>query len=607
MLDYQSSIIAALHLLYMEDVKAIYTLIIVLMMVVALYNEWLKPIAIFGITTGMLLMGNVISTHELLAGFANEQVAVIILLIIISSIIQRAGLLELGLNWMFRGANEYKRFSGRLLSFVGISSGFLNNTPIVAAFIPFVYGWSQKNGVAASKILLPLSYTAILGGTITLIGTSTNLIVNGLVEQNGLIPFELFDFIYVGIPVTIIGIMYMVFFGQKLLPNRTDALNSFNDNTREYLVETKVMLGSKLINKTVEQADLRSLSGLFLVEIIRGDRKIGPVKPTQNIREGDYLIFAGDTATIPELLDSKFGLELPKLKGIQQQELINVFEVVISYNSSLAGKKVRETNFRGKYDAAIVAIHRNGERLSGKIGDIVIQNGDLLVLLTGKDFRKRIDVGAFYLINKQTEIQNIDKKKGYILTFGALLAILLSTFNFISLFKAMLIYLCFVLVVKWVKSGDIQKGFDLNLAFIAALSLAIGQAMTNSGLAQIIAQSLMEVMGGIGPIGILIGIYILTNVLTEFVTNIAAASITLPIAIYLAQAYNLPYQPYVLAVAYAASMSFLSPIGYQTNLMVLGPGGYKFKDYIKFGLPLTILCFVTTVLVLSLKYNLWQM
>lgn len=580
------------------------TVAILLTMILALYKEWWKPVIVFGIGATLFVFLGSISTKELLAGFANEQVAVIILLLIVSSIIEKAKLLEHGLNTVFAGANSYQKFIRRLVPFTAAISGFLNNTPVVASFIPYVFTWGKKNGIAPSKVLMPLSFAAILGGTMTLIGTSTNLIVNGLAQERGFEGFELFDFTFIGLPLVVVGVLYMMFFGNHLLPNHGDPLESFKNRTKEYLVETRVVKGSPLIDRTVAESDMRSLNGLFLVEIIRGKRIIGPVKPTQNIREGDHLIFAGDTEDIPGLLSSQLGLELPALKEIREQELIQVVEAVLSYNSILAGKKVRETDFRGTYDAAIVAIHRNGEKLSGKIGDIVLENGDLLVLMTGKDFRKRINPKAFYLLSEVKQIPNINPGKSWTITLSALLAIVLAAFKVLSLFKLLLIYVAVSLLLKWIRPGELQRSLDLNLAFIAALSLAVGKAMENSGTASLIADGMASVLGQYGPVGILVGIYLLTNILTEFVTNVAAATLGLPIALSLAYSLQLPIEPFVLCVAFAASFSFLSPIGYQTNLMVFGPGGYRFRDFIRFGAPLSLLCLVVTISLLVLKYDL---
>ena len=580
------------------------TFVILGLMIFSLYKELARPVVIFGIAATCFLLLKIITTEQLLSGFANEQIAVIILLLIVSSVIQKARLLELWLAKVFAGATSYKKFMLRLVPFSAGVSGFLNNTPIVASFIPFVFTWGKKNGVSPSKVLMPLSFAAILGGTMTLIGTSTNLIVNGLAKDNGFEGFELFDFTFIGLPLVLLGTVYMVFFGKKLLPSYADPLENLKSSTKEYLVETIVAPGSPLIDKTVQDADLRSLEGLFLVEIMRGKRKIGPVKPTQNIRMGDHLIFAGETENIPLLVNSSLGLELPKLKEIKEQELIELVEAVVSYNSNLAGKKVRETDFRGTFDAAIVAVQRNGERLSGKIGDIVLANGDLLVLMTGKDFRKRLNRRSFYLLSSIKEIPNLNPVKGWMITLGALTVIALAALKVMSLFELLSIYVGVSLLLKWIRPVELQRSLDLNLAFIAALSLAVGHAMESSGTASLIANAMSSLLGSFGAVGVLMGIYLLTNLLTEFVTNVAAATLTLPIAISLAASFGLPMEPFVLCVAFAASFSFLSPIGYQTNLMVYGPGGYRFRDFFKFGLPLTVLCFLVTIGLLILKYDL---
>lgn len=589
----------------MLNLEHIITLGTVVLMIIALFREWHRPVVIFAVAAAIFLLTGIIDSGQFLSGFANEQVAVIILLLAISSVIQKARLLELWLNNVFRTATTYGKFSKRMMLFTAGVSGFLNNTPIVAAFIPYVFSWARNKGISPSKLLMPLSFAAILGGTMTLIGTSTNLIVNGLAQEYGFKGFELFDFMWIGLPLVILGLIYMLFTGNKLLPAGQDALEDVQSSTKQYLVETTVPASSPLVDKTVEQADLRNLKGLYLVEIIRGERIIGPVKPTQNIRAGDSLIFAGDTATIPDVLNDNIGLELPKLRDIPQQELIELVEAVVSYNSSLAGKRVRDTNFRGVYDAAIVGVHRNGERLSGKIGDIELQNGDLLVLMTGKDFKKRLDDRAFYLLPTVKKITNINKKKAYAITLGAIAAVLLAALKVMSLFKLLLLYLALSILFKWQKPGDFQKGLDLNLAFIAALSLAIGQAMDSSGTAQLVANGMVHLFGGFGTVGMLVGIYLLTNILTEFVTNVAAATLTLPIAISLASGIGVDMEPFVFTVAFAASASFLTPIGYQTNLMVYGPGAYKFKDFFRFGLPLSVLCLLVVVSLLVIRYELY--
>lgn len=587
------------------EYQALITAAIMLIMVVSLYRNWVKPFVAFGGAVCVFLLFNVLTPQEALSGFANENVAVIILLLIASSLIRKAGIIDHGLNVVFRNTQNPRQFLAKMMAFVSVVSGFLNNTPIVAAFMPYVFTWAKRNKVSPSKLLLPLSYAAILGGMLTLIGTSTNLIVNGLAKEHGFEGFSLFDFAFIGMPLVLVGGLYLWLFGNRILPEVRDALDSFTDGSREYVVEAMVQKGSSLADRTVSDAQLRNLKGLFLVEIVRGDRQIGPVRPSQNIREGDHLIFAGDTETIPELLNSNLGLELPKLRDIPKQEHIDVVEAVIAPNSVLVGKKVKDTNFRGAFDAAIVGVHRNGERLTGKIGDLELKTGDLLVLMTGRDFKKRIDHKSFYVLSRIQEISNLDKKKAWGLTLGAATAILVSALGIISLFKALVLFITLSLVFKLVRPGEIQRNLDVNLAVIAALAISVGCAMSNSGLATLVGNSITSVAGTLGPIGLICVVYIITNVLTEFVTNVAAATITLPIAITIANDLHLDIEPFILTVAFAASASFLTPIGYQTNLMVFGPGGYKFKDYLKLGFPLTIICMTLVVTILAITYKLY--
>lgn len=587
------------------DISQWVTGLVIIAMVVALFRDLMKPVVVFGAAICVLLLFNVVDAKQALNGFSNENVAVIILLLVISSIIKKAGLIEIGLNRLFKGANTYKRFSFRMVAFVSGVSGFLNNTPIVATFIPYVFTWAKKNKIAPSKLLIPLSYAAIMGGMLTLIGTSTNLIVNGLAKEYGFRGFGIFDFAFVGLPIVIIGGAYILLLGNRWLPNLSDPLEGYDLESREFLVETHVRADSILVDKTVQAAELRNLKGLFLVEIIRGKRQIGPVKPSQNIRAHDTLIFVGDTETLPELISSNLGLELPKLRDIPSQEHIEMMEAVITPNSPLAGKKVRSTDFRGVYDAAIVGVHRNGERLQGKIGDVELQAGDLLVVMAGRDFRKRVDGKAFYLLSKIRNIDNQPKTKSWILTGGALLAILLSAIGVVSLFKGLLIFIVLSILFNFIKPQEIQRSIDLNLAVIAALSIGVGHAMTESGLAAEIAGIIQWIAGSGGTLALIITLYLVTNLLTEFITNVAAASITLPIAINVAQNMGVDIEPYVFTVAFAASASFLTPIGYQTNLMVLGPGGYKFKHYFMFGLPLSIICLLIVITILGLRYQLF--
>ena len=564
-----------------------------------LYSERFHQAAVFFIAVSIFVLFGVISPSEALSGFSNSSVAVIILLLIIGNVIQKTGIISYYFSKLLGENIGYRAFLGKMFLSVSSISAFLNNTPIVAILLPYVYHWSRKNGISPSKLLIPLSYAAILGGTITLIGTSTNLVVNGFAIENGLKSIRIFDFAYVGIPATLVGFLYIFFIGYKLLPEREDPLRSFLNKKKEYMIETIVRDNSNLIGKSIKDARLRNLKGLFLIEILRKDRRISPVSPEEIIEKGDILIFVGQTDAITDLVSSDIGLSLPDFCNIEDEK-IDIVEVVVSNNSSLINKKIRETDFRAKFDAAILAVHRNGERLKGKIGEIILKPGDLLLLLTGKDFWKRAeDTTDFYIISKIREIFNIDRKKGNFVFFSFIGLIFLSALNVVPLFTSLLILIAIFILSKISTYSEIKKGLDINLAIIAALSIAVGKAIVNSGLSEFIASLINSVFYPMGILGALIAIYLMTNILTEFVSNIAAASIVFPVAISSANMLSVDPKAFILAVAFGASASFLTPIGYQTNLMVYGVGNYKFKDFVIVGLPLSI---IYAVICISLLY-----
>ncbi len=581
------------------ELNILILLAVVIFLLIGLYREIFHPSVVFLVSVSVLVVTGILTPSEALSGFSNEQVATIVLLLVISGIMEKMGAISYFFSGIFKDVVGYKQFMARMFISVSSLSAFINNTPIVALLMPYVYQWAKKNNISPSKLLIPLSYAAILGGTITLVGTSTNLLINGFVIDSGFEPLGIFDFAYVGIPATIAGFVYMLFIGNKLLPERKDVLEAFLENKKEYMVETYLNKNSPLIGKSVKEAGLRKLKGLFLAEIIREKKRISPVKPEEILEEGDILIFVGQTESITELLTSQKGLSLPDVCLIDNGNRIEIVEVVIPVNSYLINKKIRETDFRGKYDAAILAVHRNGEKLRGKIGEIKLKAGDLLLLITGKDFWKRAeDTTDFYIISKIHEITQVDRKKILLILSGFLGVLLLSALKIISVFVGFLFLLALILLSKSVPYSEVKRRIDLNLVIIAALSLAIGKAVYKTGTAEIVADVVISIFSPFGILGALIGVYLITNILTEFVTNIAAASVTFPIAVSVANTLSVDPLPFILAVAYGASASFITPIGYQTNLIVYGAGGYRFKDFLKVGFPMSILYAIICISIL---------
>jgi len=583
--------------------EIIIVLLVILFLLVSLYREWLWPPVIFFISVVVLTLSGIITPQEALGGFANDQVAVIVILLILSEIIRHSSLVDKMFDAIFSRANSVNSFLWRMMGYVSISSAFFNNTPLVAMMMPYVHSWSNKNGISPSRLLIPLSYAAILGGCMTLVGTSTNLIVNGMAIEAGLEGLNIFDFIYVGAPMLFLGFLYLLFFGKKLLPDTKDMVEDFVQSSREYLIEAKVNSDSPLINKSIMEAKLRHLKGLFLVEIVRGDKLITPVSPYEVLQAGDGLIFTGVTSAISDLEKPAMGLSLPKPTGARDTGM-NIIELVISHNSRLIGSKIQDSDFRGKYDGSILAVHRNRENLSGKIGEIEIRAGDVLLALIGPDFYKRVaEVQAFYVISKEQETTDIKPWKLAIMIGGIIGAVVLQAIGVFPLFYSLFTLLGIVLVMDMIPFTIIRKGFDFNLVILLAFGLAFGKAMSNSGAATFIAEGILVLGEPLGFSGLIAGIFLITNLLSSYITNKAAVAILFPISIKIALTMGFEIQPFILVVCYGAAASFITPIGYQTNLMVYGPGGYTFKDFFRVGFPLTILYMIVCVIVLTYMYK----
>lgn len=574
----------------------------VLFLLIALYSGKIRTEVAFFSAVMFLTVFGVLTPKEAISGFANEQLAVIILLLILSDTIRKTNVMDALFSRLFKGTHSQRSFVGRMFLVVAPASAFFNNTPLVAMMMPYVHNWSKRNGISPSKLLIPLSYVTIVGGCMTLVGTSTNLIVNGMAVDAGLPSLGIFDFTLIGLPLALVGGIYMILFSDRLLPDHKDAMDKFTKDWREYFVETEVGTQSSLIGKTILQAGLRNLKGNFLVEIVRNERIITPVSPTHILRSHDRLIFTGALDTIQEMVRAEMGLSLPKT--CESDTLSDVIEVVISYNSSLIGKTVKDSDFRGKYDAAIVAVHRNGEKLSGKLGDVELEAGDALLLFAGRDFYKRATENAFYTISQQQNVR-VQGRKALLVIVGVLASVIISAITVVPLFTCLLIVLAGTLLGGILTATEVRKGLDLNLLAIMAFGLALGKALINSGTADLIAEHILTLGKGLGPVAVIAGIFTVTNVLGAYMTNKAAVALTFPVSISLAQSMGLPIEPFILVVAFGGAASFITPIGYQTNLMVYGSGGYNFKDFMKIGLPLTLIYIVLGTLLLAWRYELF--
>ena len=569
----------------------------------------------------------VIKPEDALAGFANPAVITVGALFVVAAGLRSTGVLDQVGQQLLGSARTAGAALVRLTFAVLGFSAFINNTPVVAMFVPVVLDWCRKRGLSPSRLLIPLSYMAIMGGTCTLIGTSTNIIVNGLLEERrvsaereGLYTAEfrqqlrnmtLFEIGKVGLPCAVIGGLYLLLVGRRMLPNRTELIERLDEQRREYLVEMLVQPECRLIGKTVEEAGLRHLRGLFLVEIDRGSEVLTPVTPEDLIHAGDRLVFTGVVTTI---------VDLEKIAGLVpagdmtyeihplERRLRHLSEAVLSRSSPLIGRTVRQANFRQRYNAAVVAVHRSGVRLRGKIGAIVLEAGDTLLLQTRTEFASRFRHSSdFYLVASVEGSQSRRHDRAWlavVLVLALILWLSTSCFSDGGLLGRLgspaipaVAIAGLMIVGRCLPVAEARSVIDLQVLVTIAAALGLGRALDESGAARSIAELLVGSVGS-HPYLLLVVLYVLTVIFTELITNNAVAAILFPIGVATAAAGGLSPRPFVIAVAMAASLSFLTPIGYQTNLMVMGPGGYQPRDYLRAGWPLALLVGVAALLLI---------
>ena len=401
----------------------------------------------------------------------------------------------------------------------------------------------------------------------------------------------------------VIGIIYLLAFGNKLLPDTRSNKVVGNKGNREFFVETQIKANSKLINQTVESSGFRALKGLYLVEVVRNNLSFSPVAPDFVLRKDDALFFAGETKALEEIKEGSLGLTLPKIVDRLLGEKSSTNEVVVSFNSFLIGKKVKESDFRARFDAAIVAIHRNGERLSGKIGDMELKAGDVLLVFSGSNFISRAKNNrSFYILSHTEEPDDINVKKVSLVFSALVFSVILSVSSSVSLLLCLACVLLLGILLKIMPLNEIRKGLDFDLIILIAFGLAFGKAMINSGASIYLAGGFLLLQNYLSPTLFLMLIFIITNILAAYITNKAAVAILFPISVSIAMQLGVNPIPFILIVSFGAAANFITPIGYQTNLMVYGSGGYNFKDFMKIGWPLTLIYMVVSAVILAAVY-----
>ena len=582
---------------------AIITLIVIGAVFITLIGTRLPADMVLGAALTLLLISGVLTPRQALVGFSNPGVLTVAVLYILSAGLKQTGAVRWMADHLLGMPRSATRAQMRLIGPAAGLSAFMNNTAVVAMFIPAVQEWSRRLGISASRLLMPLSWFAILGGTCTLIGTSTNLVVDGLIQDKTGEALGLFELAWVGLPLLAAGALVFLLISARLLPERVGLMQQV-ESAREYSVDMKVPEGSPLAGQTIAEAGLRQLAYGYLTEIERQGRLLTAVGPDTLLESGDLIRFIGEPRCAEEVRALR-GLA-PAHGGTEKLELANhkrcLIEVVLGPDFPGLGYNVRETRFRSNYGAAILAISRRGERLAGKIGDIRLQVGDTLLLEGSPEFvdqyRFRRD---FLLVSLLNDSGRPDHRKAPLA--GAILAgmVALNVTGLLTVFEAALVAAGTMLVTRCVTAIQARRAIDYQVLIVIAASFALGQAMELSGAADHIAGVLL--FGDIHPWLALALVYAMTAILTELITNNATAVLMFPIAVAMAGQLDVSFMPYVITVMFAASASFLSPLGYQTNLMVMGPGGYHFTDYLRVGLPMTL---TTAVVVVGLVPLVWS-
>ncbi|MGM0876138.1 MAG: SLC13 family permease [Bacillota bacterium] len=583
-------------------VEAIIVSIALITMFFTLIKEYFPPDLTVFMTLAAITLFGILTPEEAVKGFSNSSVHTVALLFIIGSAAYNSGILHHFVTKLLNSSKNLNWVLTKLMTPIFFLSAFINNTPIVVMLTPTIRNWAIKQKLSPSKLLIPLSYAAILGGTITLIGTSTNLVVHGLLQQKGLEGFTMFEFMYIGIPLSIIGLLYMILYGQYQLPDRKDMINSFQESSKKYIFEFIVPTDSILVGKSITEAKLRNLHDLFLIQILRGNQIISPAPNYEIIQPKDRLIFSGNAKSMIALENIK-GLKLwaeeDELPTKYHKGNMTFIEVVISHSSPLVEKKIKDSNFRAKYNAAIVAISRNNKQIMSGIGNTKLKPGDALLLITGKDFQNRWSNSKDFYLVSNLSLEAISPHQIKVV-FTVLIGIIsLISFGILPIFKAALLGVLTLIVTKSIQPSELRKAIDWSVLILMASSIGIGTAVEKTGLAEIVASLITSLGVTFGLFGIAFLIYFITSILTEMINNLASAAFMFPIGFSVSE--TVGYDPKLLAIiiAVSASCSFITPIGYQTNLIVYGPGGYRFSDYIKVGLPLSILCMITTVWIAS--------
>ncbi|WP_439147326.1 SLC13 family permease [Vibrio sp.] len=553
-----------------------FVLAILLGIITCLLVTRIKPSFIFAGAAFIAFMAGMIDLSSLANNFTNSSLLTLILLILASSALEKTRLIS----WVSRNISEGRL--GTVVAKLGIStallSSFTNNTAVVVSLIGAIKRNQQH---APSKLLIPLSYAAILGGTLTLIGTSTNLIINSFVEDAGLPSLNFFTPTLIGFAVLVGGVLILI--------PLSYFLPSYDDGSQDdlpYFLEARVEPGSPLVGRSVSENNLRALRKLFLAEVIRDGKTTASIDPDFILQARDRLLFCGDVESVATLQEIQ-GLTLFGQHHLNGQSFV---EVVVSSSASFCNKTLKTSQFRDRFDAVVVAIRRGHERLEGGLGNITLTAGDTLILVPGKRFEEQRQQHnkEFVLMNDLDSSAKLDADKSTFVLLGFASVIGLALVDAVPIIKGLAGFLLLLVAFGVVQLGELRRRFPVDIVVIVGSALSIAQLMISSGLSEQMGLMFIEAFNGWGVFGALVATYFMTLVLTELVTNNAAAALSFPIGYSMAVGYGVDPMPFIMAVLFGASASFISPYGYQTNLLVYNVGNYHLTDYLRIGIPISI-------------------
>lgn len=547
----------------------------------------------------LLILCQLVTPEEGISGFSNSATITVMAMFILSAGVTRTGGLQIVRDLLFQlGGNSLKKQIASMGIIVGFMSAFINNTAVVAVFLPIVEGWGKKRKISLSQLLIPLSYTAILGGVITIIGTSTNILASSLSEKLGYGAFNLFLITPIGIPTFMIGLAYLIFIAPRLLPERKSTMNNNLDSAygmKDYVSEIIITPRSSLIGQTLRQSGVQRKFDIDVLEIIHNDIHFPQPLADKVLSLGDILLVRGSKEDLLQIRDER-GVEI--LADVQfdrpspEDELTfgedKVAEILILSNSRLIGSTLKDLRFRQRYNATVIAIRRGEELLRERLGKVRLKFGDLLLVQGPKESFIGLQTTRELLVLEERDIETLRQDKAYIAIGIVFAVVLAAAFNILPILVSSLVGVMLMILTGCLKPGEIYGAVRWDIIFLLAGLIPLGIAMDKSGTNQLIAEQIVKIGDYFPSYWVLVLFYLATALLTEILSNNASVLLMLPVAFEVAQNLSLNPLAFMLAVMFAASNSYMTPIGYQTNTMVYGPGGYRFLDFTRVGFPLTL-------------------